>query len=46
MPKGEPMDRFGQKFFISTCVTVLSLYLFDMGVAGTIFTFASTFVMV
>lgn len=40
------MDRLGHKFFISLVVTALCVYLFYMGVAGTIVTFGTTFVTV
>jgi len=40
------LDRFGHKFFISLFVNALCVYLFDMGIAGALVTFGSTFLTV
>lgn len=40
------MDKLKHKLIVSTGATLVSLWVFDMGVVSTIVTFASTFVTV
>ena len=40
------MNRLPHKIIVSTGVTAISLWIFDMGVAGILVTFVSTFVTV